>query len=390
MPANPPRPILPLIVLAQFCCTSIWFAPNAVAEKMLASYDIAGNTLQDITSAVQFGFIIGTLLFAILCLADRFSPSRLFFFSALAGAGLNAMLLWEGNTLSSLLILRFLTGITLAGVYPVGMKIAADYYERGLGRTLGYLVGALVLGTAFPHFLSAFGSSMTWQSVVYTTTFLSTLGGIGIVTLVPDGPYRRPAARVNLKAAFNAFKNSTFRKVAFGYFGHMWELYTFWAFVPWMILFYNSSQGAHINVPLWSFLIIGIGSVSCASAGLISLRVGTLRVAKLSLGISMLCCLASPAAFLLPSAPLFLLFMMVWGAVVVSDSPLFSTSLAKNSPPEIIGSALTVVNGLGYALTIISLQGSAWLMTIIPEQYALFGLGLGPLLGLWSLAKIGR
>jgi len=148
-----PKWILPIIVISQFGCTSLWFASNGVMSDLVTNFGLINSALGHLTSAVQFGFISGTLVFALLTIADRFSPSKVFLISALLGASFNALVIWEGNNLMSLLALRFFTGFFLAGIYPVGMKITADYYKKGLGKSLGFLVGALVLGTAFPHLL---------------------------------------------------------------------------------------------------------------------------------------------------------------------------------------------------------------------------------------------
>ena len=193
------------------------------------------SALGHLTSAVQFGFIIGTLIFAILTIADRFSPSKVFLVSALLGSLFNLGVIWEANHLLSLLSLRFFTGFFLAGIYPVGMKIASDYYEKGLGKSLGFLVGALVLGTALPHLLNEMTLVYSWKSVLITTSSLGVLGGLLMVIMVPDGPFRKKSKRTDLPAFFSVFRNLKFRSVAFGYFGHMWELYAFWAFIPIML-----------------------------------------------------------------------------------------------------------------------------------------------------------
>ena len=140
-----PKWILPVIVVSQFCGTSLWFSSNAILQDLIIHFSLPENTLAHITSAVQFGFITGTLLFAIFTIADRFSPSKVFLISAFIAAIFNLAIVWNYNSLTSILILRFLTGFFLAGIYPVGMKIAADYYNKGLGKSLGFLVGALVL-----------------------------------------------------------------------------------------------------------------------------------------------------------------------------------------------------------------------------------------------------
>ena len=166
--------ILPVIVISQFCCTSLWFASNGVMQDLIREFELPVSALEHLTSAVQLGFISGTLIFALLTIADRYSPSKVFMLSALLGALFNLGTAWEQNGFGSLVILRVLTGFFLAGVYPVGMKIAADYFKEGLGRSLGLLVGALVFGTAFPHLTKdILPDSLNWRAVVITTSSIA-------------------------------------------------------------------------------------------------------------------------------------------------------------------------------------------------------------------------
>jgi len=354
---KPSKLILPVIVIAQFCCTSLWFAGNGVIGDLISNFGLSQNSLGNLTAAVQFGFIVGTLVFAIMTIADRFSPSKVFFFSALLGALFNVGVVWNGNTLSSLLILRFITGFFLAGIYPVGMKIAADYFEKGLGKSLGFLVGALVLGTALPHLLKGMSGSLPWKSVLFATSSLAVFGGFLMLLLVPNGPHRKPGQGFDLSAFLKVFQNRQFRNAAFGYFGHMWELYTFWAFVPVMLTTYGElHEEVDFNIPVLSFFIIGIGGLACVLGGYLAQSKGTKKVAFGALFLSACCCLLSPLAFLIDMHSLFVLFLLFWNAVVIADSPLFSTLVAQNASPEIKGTALTIVNCIGFSITIVSIQ----------------------------------
>ncbi|MBT8223093.1 MAG: MFS transporter [Eudoraea sp.] len=374
--------------MSQFFCTSLWFAGNGVMQDLLEVFSLNASALGNLTSAVQFGFISGTLLFAFLTVADRFSPSRVFLVSALLGGLFNLGMAWEGNTYFSLFLLRFLTGFFLAGIYPVGMKIAADYYDKGLGKSLGYLVGALVLGTAFPHLIKSFGQELPWRLVVYTTSTLAAVGGLMMFLLVPNGPYRKRSERPDFSAFYHVFKKPEFRSAAFGYFGHMWELYAFWAFVPVMLAFYKSvNPGAQFHVSFLSFLIIAVGGLSCVIGGYLSLKWGPKRIAFISLLSSCLCCLISPLIFLMNSEILLLAFLLFWGMVVIADSPLFSTLVAKNAMAKNKGTALTIVNCLGFAITIVSIQLLTALIEIIPGEFLYLPLALGPILGLWALSS---
>ncbi|WP_422861646.1 MFS transporter [Flagellimonas sp. W118] len=384
---KPPKHILSTIVIAQFLCTSLWFAGNGVLTSLIATLEV-GTSLGNITAAVQFGFIIGTLLFAMLTLTDRFSPSKVFLWCAILGALSNLALVWGGAGTTHIFLSRFFTGFFLAGIYPVGMKIAADYFDKGLGKSLGYLVGALVIGTALPHFLKWASAVFPWQYVIYATSSLAILGGFLMVALVPDGPFRKPSQNLNLTACFSIFKKKDFRAAAFGYFGHMWELYTFWAFVPVLIAIYMELHGINLfRVSFWSFWIIAIGGLACVIGGYISLRKGVKTTATTAIFLSGICCLISPLALLYASLPVFILFLLFWGMVVIMDSPLFSTLVAQNAPVEIKGTALTIVNCIGFAITIVSLQVIGALQTYIPYQYLFMILAIGPLFGLLSLRR---
>lgn len=380
-----PKHILPTIVLAQFCCTSLWFASNAVIQDLVANFALGTDAIGNLTSAIQFGFISGTLLFAIMTITDRFPPSRVFFICALLGALGNTALLWPNNTLATLFVFRYLTGFFLAGIYPVGMKIAADYYDKGLGTSLGYLVGALVVGTSFPHLLKKFDQSLSWQSVILATSALALLGGTLLWVWVPNGPFRKPSQKLQLNAFFKVFKNQNFKKAAFGYFGHMWELYTFWTFTPLLLQVFSETHTTNINIPLWSFIIIGIGGLACVIGGYLSVHLGPKIVGRSALLLSAMCCLLLPLVFLMGNTMLFLLFLVFWGMVVIADSPLFSTMVAQNAIPEFKGTALTIVNCIGFTITIISIQLLNYLTQLSATIWVFVLLVLGPIFGLYHL-----
>ncbi|NER15479.1 MFS transporter [Leptobacterium flavescens] len=386
-----PLYILPAIIIAQFFCTSLWFAGNAVISNLIVDYQLSEKDLGHIISAVQFGFISGTLSYALLNLADRFPPSRVFFLSAVFGALANFLIVIEGQSLTTILSLRFLTGFFLAGIYPVGMKIAADYYEKGLGKALGFLVGALVLGTAFPHLLKSIGGNLPWRMVIKGTSLLCLSGGFIILGLVPDGPYRKAGKKLDLSAIYRIFKNPPFKKAAFGYFGHMWELYAFWVFVPVILTNYlKIHPEINLNIPLWSFLIIAIGGLACVIGGYISEKKGVKKTAATALLLSGICCLMSPLLLEQASLWLLIIFLLFWGMVVIADSPLFSTLVAQSASPEIKGTALTIVNCIGFSITIVSIQLLNSLINETNAHYIFVILFIGPLFGLLSLYRKSR
>lgn len=379
--------ILPTIVFAQFSCTSLWFAGNAVMTDLLEAFQLEATALGTLTAAVQLGFITGTLLFALLTIADRFSPSKVFLASAVLGAGFNLLTIWGDNTLATLFGFRFLTGLCLAGIYPVGMKIASDYFQKGLGRSLGYLVGALVLGTAFPHLLKSLTQgALPWRFVLLLTSGLAMLGGLLLYLLVPNGPFRSPSAKFDPKALIRVFENKPFRRAAVGYFGHMWELYTFWAFIPLMLFSYQQQQQIQLDIPFVSFLVIGLGGIACVLGGYLSEKLGISYTALGALAFSGVCCLLYPFIFQLGITVLFIAFLIFWGLMVILDSPLFSTLVAQNAPVAYKGTALTIVTCMGFALTIGSIQLMTYLFELWGER-AFWVLALGPIVGLVSNRK---
>lgn len=387
----PPRHILPIIVVAQFFCTSLWFAGNGVMHDLISNFGLEENALSQLTSSVQFGFIIGTLIFALFSISDRFSPSKVFFVCAILGALFNFGVIGSFNTYESLILLRFLTGFFLAGIYPVGMKIAADYFEKGLGKSLGFLVGALVIGTAFPHLLKDLKGDLPWEFVLIGTSVLALLGGVMMLFMVPDGPFRKASQKINLRAIPYVFKNEKFRVAALGYFGHMWELYAFWAFVPFILqLYVNLHPESSLNIPLLSFMVIGIGGLGCVLGGLIAHKKGVKRIATIALFASGVCSLISPVMFGLSSPLLFIFFLLIWGILVIADSPLFSTLVAQNAPVELRGTALTIVNSIGFFLTILSIQILDQLRIIFNSPMIFIILALGPILALTYLIRKKR
>ena len=385
-----PWHILPVIILAQFAGTSLWFAGNAVAADLQAAFDLPAGSLGNITSAVQFGFICGTLVFAFLLIADRFSPSLVFVVCSWLGALANLGVYLFASDFVTILAFRFLTGFFLAGIYPVGMKIAADWHDHGLGKALGYLVGALVLGTAFPHFLRFGAGALPWSTIILATSVLAAMGGLLLYLTVPDGPHRRPGARFQLTAIRDIFRRRSFRAAAFGYFGHMWELYTVWAFVPVLLAGYRVAHpAAGIGVSLGSFIVISMGMLGCVLGGYVSLRRGSRQVAFFMLLLSGLACLLSPLLMQL-SFPFFFAFLLIWGFAVVGDSPQFSTLVAQTAPREYVGSALTIVNSIGFAITIPSIELVNFAVEIahLPSRWMFWLLLPGPLFGLAALWRL--
>jgi MFS family permease len=381
MQTKPPVYVFYVIVISQFCCTSLWFAVNAVLPQLQSEFHWPVESLGYTTSAIQLGFIIGTLTFALLGLSDRLSPSFLFFISSLLGAAANAMILLERSSIELNLISRCATGFFLAGVYPVGMKIASDWNKEGLGHWLGALVGALVLGTAFPHGLKLIPGFVDPYILVVSVSVLAVSGGLAMWLFVQDGPFHKASSRFSFREVHGVFRYNTFRAAALGYFGHMWEVYAFWAFVPVVLLFYQQQTPVEFSASGWSFAVIASGFLGCLLGGKLSLIYGSKTIASIALVASAICCLVSPWFFEMPF-PVFMSLMMFWGFMVVADSPQFSALVASHAPSHIRGSAITMTTCIGFAITIVSIQLLNFSLHLIATPYLLLLLAPGPVLGL--------
>jgi DHA1 family inner membrane transport protein len=381
-----PRHVLPVLVLAQFAGTSLWFAVNAVMPDLQHELGWPASAVGRLTSALQLGFIVGTLVFALLAIADRFSPRRVFLLCSLAGALCTVGAWWTVREFSALLLWRAATGFFLAGIYPVGMKIASQWFPKGLGTALGWLIGALVLGSASAHGLRGLSSDLPWPSVMLGVAALAAGGGLllfGVLPEAPTGPARSSA--LEWRALATLWTDRRVRASVLGYLGHMWELYTLWVMLP--LILANRLSGSALS--LAAFAVIGSGALGCVGGGWLARRWGSARVATGQLAVSGLCCALAPW-LIDASVGWFAAWLLVWGISVSGDSPQLSALTANNAPPQAVGSVLTLSNSIGFAVSIVSIE----LFTGLAQQHALGTLlpwlGLGPLLGVLALRPLWR
>ncbi|NBY70032.1 MAG: MFS transporter [Betaproteobacteria bacterium] len=382
--SSTPTRILPTLVLAQFAGTSLWFAVNAVMPDLQQQMGWPASAVGRLTSALQLGFIVGTLVFALLAIADRFSSRRVFLSCALAGALCTLGALVRVESFTELLLWRAATGFFLAGIYPVGMKIASQWFPEGLGYALGWLVGALVLGSASAHGIRALSVELPWSTVMISVAMLAAAGGLILFMAIPEPPsYSSSPKKLEWQALATIWTDWRVRASVLGYFGHMWELYTLWVLVPLILATQLNGQALSFA----AFGVLGIGALGCIGGGWLAKRWGSARVATLQLSMSGICCLLAPW---LMSAPLFwfLVWLAVWGLTAAGDSPQFSTLTASNAPKHAVGSVLTLTNCIGFALSIVSIE----LFTSLAQQYSLDSLlpwlGLGPLLGIIAMRPL--
>jgi MFS family permease len=380
--------MLAVVSVAQFLGMTLWFSATAVTPLLITEFDISPAHAAWLTMAVQAGFVAGTLLSAVSNIADILNARVLMFIGSLVGACANAAVLVAPGA-STVIALRFLTGASLALVYPPAMKIAAGWFRDGRGFALGLLIGALTLGKAFPHLLTAvFGAE--WRQPMLLASALAAIGGTLVVLMVKDGPYLAATAPFDPLAIRKVLASRGARLATLGYLGHMWELYAMWT---WVGVFATASfaasglAGASSAGSIAAFVAIGSGAVGCVLAGFIADRIGRARVAMWAMLCSGACAALTLAVY--GRAPwLLYALIVVWGFSVVADSAQFSALVSEHAPRDHVGTALTLQTCVGFLLTIVTIELLPRVAAGMGWQFASLLLVPGPLLGAWAMARL--
>ncbi|WP_366923064.1 MFS transporter [Metallumcola ferriviriculae] len=378
------------IAISELFALSLWFSASAILPELTKVWNLNSSMQAWVTASVQIGFITGALSSSLFGIADRFNARKIFAVSALTGAVVNGLLVWVDSAWLGI-TLRFITGISMAGVYPIAVKLLSQWFPTKRGVAIGILVAALTLGSSLPHFIVLFLSSVHWQLVIATSSILALISTVIITWVLPDTPVASKKNPVSFKLLKKVVTNKPVMLANYGYFGHQWELYAMWTWLPAFLAASLITYSPQIN-PLWSklfsFLSIGVaGAFGCIIGGYCAEKIGKSNLTIIAMSISALCSIIIGFTFG-SSIWLTLIVSLIWGMTVVADSAQFSAAVTDFSNADYVGTALTFQMSIGFLITVFSINLVPVIQAQIGWEWVFAILSIGPILGIISMSHL--
>lgn len=380
---------LSIICTGVVCVLTTWFSATAVVPELIKAWRLSASQAAWLTNGVQIGFVVGAITSSLVNLPDIIRLPKLMALSALGAAVVNGALLLNPSV-ELAIFLRFLTGVFLAGVYPAALKIMSTWFIKGRGLALGFLIGALTLGSSAPHLFRAIVSDIQWQWVVAGSSIATLLGALLFIAVVKEGPNAFGKAMFNPRQCLQVFSSKPLLLVNLGYFGHMWELYAMWA---WMLAFTNAAASQLVTIPfgstsLFCFVIVASGSIGCVLGGVLSDKFGRCYTTMAMMFVSGLCAFLIGFFFDGP-AWLLAIVAILWGITIIGDSAQFSAAVTELADHNFVGTALALQLGIGFALTVLAIS---WMPSFVEWlggwQWAFLLLVPGPIIGIVAMALL--